>query len=132
MAALLVPQIGSEGCDDRGLADRFCFSPKKSGPDHAVPVIFLAIADSELHRVPCHEKPSSRTTTSYGDAAQGQPLPRRLPSLCLLHRCKHRVCTTAQSRHIKPTDERRPSPEEYGKCKENRHNPGKGQGVPKW
>jgi len=28
-------------------------SPKKRGPDHAVPVIFLAIADSELHRVPC-------------------------------------------------------------------------------
>ena len=41
-----------------------CFSPKKSGPDHAVPVIFLAIADNDLHRVPCHEKPSSRTTTS--------------------------------------------------------------------
>ena len=25
----------------------FVFSPKKSGPDHAVPVIFRAIADSE-------------------------------------------------------------------------------------
>jgi hypothetical protein len=30
-----------------GGADRFSFSPKNSGPDHAVPVIFLAIADSE-------------------------------------------------------------------------------------
>ena len=39
--------------------ERFGFNPKNSGPDHAVPVIFLAIADKELHRVPCHEKPSS-------------------------------------------------------------------------
>ena len=26
-----------------------------------MPVIFLAIADNELHRVPCHEKPSSQS-----------------------------------------------------------------------
>jgi hypothetical protein len=28
-------------------AVRFGFNPKKSGPDHAVPVIFLARAESE-------------------------------------------------------------------------------------
>jgi hypothetical protein len=41
------PQTGTDDGDDRRLADRFCFSPKNSGPDHAVPVIFRAIADSE-------------------------------------------------------------------------------------
>ena len=41
------------------MADRFGFNPKKSGPDHAVPVIFLAMAESERYRVPCQEKPSS-------------------------------------------------------------------------
>jgi hypothetical protein len=29
------------------VAGRFCFNPKKSGPDHAVPVIFRAMAESE-------------------------------------------------------------------------------------
>jgi hypothetical protein len=29
------------------VADRFGFNPKKSGPDHGVPVIFLAMAESE-------------------------------------------------------------------------------------
>jgi hypothetical protein len=39
--------IGTEaGASGRG-ADRFGLSPKKSGPDHAVPVIFRAIADNE-------------------------------------------------------------------------------------
>jgi len=28
-------------------AERFGFNPKKSGPDHAVPVIFLARPESE-------------------------------------------------------------------------------------
>jgi hypothetical protein len=28
------------------VADRFGFNPKKSGPDHAVPVIFRAMAES--------------------------------------------------------------------------------------
>src|ERR1700736_2014597 len=47
-----------------------CFSPKKSGPDHAVPVIFLAIAESELHRVPCQEKPDPAIGWLHpGDAA---------------------------------------------------------------
>jgi hypothetical protein len=35
------------GPDDRRVAARFSFSPKKSGPDHGVPVIFLATADNE-------------------------------------------------------------------------------------
>jgi len=39
--------IGYAGCEERRVADRFGFKPKKSGPDHAVPVIFLAIAESE-------------------------------------------------------------------------------------
>jgi hypothetical protein len=29
------------------VADRFCFNPKKSGPDQAVPVIFRAMAESD-------------------------------------------------------------------------------------
>ena len=29
------------------MVERFGFNPKKSGPDHAVPVIFLAMAESE-------------------------------------------------------------------------------------
>jgi hypothetical protein len=29
------------------VADRFGFNPKKSGPDHGVPVICLAMAESE-------------------------------------------------------------------------------------
>ena len=33
--------------EGEGVADRFDRSPKNSGPDHAVPVIFRAIADSE-------------------------------------------------------------------------------------
>ena len=32
---------------DRRVAGRFGFNPKNSGPDHAVPVIFLAMAESE-------------------------------------------------------------------------------------
>jgi hypothetical protein len=51
-------------CEDRREAGRFGFTPKKSGPDHAVPVIFLAIAESERCCVPCQEKPSSSTSTS--------------------------------------------------------------------
>ena len=38
---------GTDAGDDRRPAERFRFSPKNSGPDHAVPVIFRAIADSE-------------------------------------------------------------------------------------
>jgi hypothetical protein len=34
-------------CEDRREVGRFGFTPKKSGPDQAVPVIFLAIAESE-------------------------------------------------------------------------------------
>jgi hypothetical protein len=49
---------------ERRLAGRFAFNPKKSGPDQAVPVIFLARADSERWCVPCQEKPSSSTNTS--------------------------------------------------------------------
>jgi hypothetical protein len=33
--------------EDPRAAPRFGFSPKKSGPDHGVPVIFLATADNE-------------------------------------------------------------------------------------
>jgi hypothetical protein len=39
--------VGDAGCEDRRVAGRFGFTPKKSGPDHAVSVIFLAIAESE-------------------------------------------------------------------------------------
>jgi hypothetical protein len=39
--------IGPDSCEDLRAADRFGFTPKKSGPDHAVPVIFLAIEESE-------------------------------------------------------------------------------------
>jgi hypothetical protein len=39
--------VGYAGCEERRLAARFGFNPKKSGPDQAVPVIFLAIAESE-------------------------------------------------------------------------------------
>jgi hypothetical protein len=39
--------VGYAGCEERRLVARFGFTPKKSGPDHAVPVIFLAIAESE-------------------------------------------------------------------------------------
>jgi hypothetical protein len=38
---------GPGSCEERWVADRFGFNPKKSGPDHAVPVIFRAMADSE-------------------------------------------------------------------------------------
>jgi hypothetical protein len=38
---------GAGAGKDRRLAGRFGFNPKKSGPDHAVPVIFLAMAESE-------------------------------------------------------------------------------------
>jgi hypothetical protein len=37
---------GSGAGEDR-VAGRSDFNPKKSGPDHAVPVIFLAMAESE-------------------------------------------------------------------------------------
>jgi hypothetical protein len=47
----LLPAIGaSPGLiigDDRRGVERFGFNPKNSGPDHAVPVIFLAMAESE-------------------------------------------------------------------------------------
>jgi hypothetical protein len=47
----LLPTIGAPAgpgaCEDRRVAGRFGFNPKKSGPDQTVPVIFLAIADSE-------------------------------------------------------------------------------------
>ena len=46
------------------LAARFAFNPKKSGPDHAVPVIFFARADSARWCVSCQGKPSSSTSTS--------------------------------------------------------------------
>jgi hypothetical protein len=39
----LDPRLGG----DQRLAGRFCFSPKNSGPDHAVLVIVRATADSE-------------------------------------------------------------------------------------
>jgi hypothetical protein len=35
--------------DDHRVAGRFYFNPKKSGPDQAVPVIFLATAESERY-----------------------------------------------------------------------------------
>ena len=38
---------GPGTCEERRVAGRFRFNPKKSGPDHAVPVIFLAMAESE-------------------------------------------------------------------------------------
>jgi hypothetical protein len=42
--AALRLSIGSSAgpcsCEDRRVAGRFGFNPKKSGPDHAVPVIF--------------------------------------------------------------------------------------------
>jgi hypothetical protein len=34
-------------CDSDWVAGRFRFNPKNSGPDHGVPVIFLATAESE-------------------------------------------------------------------------------------
>src|SRR3984893_17382198 len=37
---------------------------------------------------PLQSPASARRST--GDAARDQPIPRRLPSHCLLHRCKHR------------------------------------------
>jgi hypothetical protein len=42
LARRLAPVIA-----ERRVADRFGFNPKKSGPDHAVPVIFRARAESE-------------------------------------------------------------------------------------
>src|SRR5882757_1939113 len=33
--------VGYAGCEEWPVADRLGFKPKKSGPDHAVPVIFL-------------------------------------------------------------------------------------------
>jgi hypothetical protein len=48
---LLALPSGSPGgpgiSEDQPRAERFALSPKKSGPDHAVPVIFLAMAESE-------------------------------------------------------------------------------------
>jgi hypothetical protein len=41
-----------------------CFNPKNRDPDHPVPVIFLAKAESERYLVPSQEKPSSSTSTS--------------------------------------------------------------------
>jgi hypothetical protein len=38
---------GTDTCEGEWVAERFDLSPKNSGPDHAVPVIFRAIADSE-------------------------------------------------------------------------------------
>jgi hypothetical protein len=43
IAASPGPNIG----DDRRGVERFGFNPKNSGPDHAVPVIALAVAESE-------------------------------------------------------------------------------------
>jgi len=40
-------------------------------------------------RMPPLQSPAS-ARRSTGDAARDQPIPRRLPSHCLLHRCKHR------------------------------------------
>jgi len=64
-------------------------------------------------RMPPLQSPAS-ARRSTGDAARDQPIPRRLPSHCLLPPVQTPVvCTTAQSRHIKPTDGRRPSPDGY-------------------
>jgi hypothetical protein len=64
----LLPTVGAPAepgsCEDWRATDRFGFNPKKSGPDQAVPVIFLAKADSERWCVSCQEKPSSSTSTS--------------------------------------------------------------------
>jgi hypothetical protein len=38
---------GAPTGEDRWAAGCFDFNPKKSGPDHAVPVISLAMAESE-------------------------------------------------------------------------------------
>jgi hypothetical protein len=38
---------GTDAGEGERVADRADRSPKNSGPDHAVPVIFRAIADSE-------------------------------------------------------------------------------------
>jgi hypothetical protein len=56
----IVPQTGSDAFDRR-LADRFCFSPRKSGPDHAVPGIFLAIVTAS--GIAC---PGSRSARRLG------------------------------------------------------------------
>jgi hypothetical protein len=44
---LLTTPAGSGAAENRQLAGRLRFNPKNSGPDHAVPVIFLAMAESE-------------------------------------------------------------------------------------
>jgi hypothetical protein len=44
---LLYSPVGYGNRDDHWVAGRFRFNPKKSGPDHGVPVIFLATAESE-------------------------------------------------------------------------------------
>jgi hypothetical protein len=47
----LLPAIGSSARSGTGegrrVVDPFGFNPKKSGPDHAVPVIFPATAESD-------------------------------------------------------------------------------------
>jgi hypothetical protein len=54
------------------VADRFDFNPKKSGPDHAVPVIFLAIAESERcrRRDQCEASSSGWTAALYRRAGR--------------------------------------------------------------
>jgi hypothetical protein len=46
-ALIALGLIGTVADGSGRRAERFDLSPKNSGPDHAVPVIFLAIADSE-------------------------------------------------------------------------------------
>ena len=44
------PSRPPQACGEQRLSDRFCFSPKNSGPDHAVPVIVRATGQRTVMR----------------------------------------------------------------------------------